>query len=162
MTDKVFGELKYDLGFIGEVSINFFGEESDVKIVIMADEENEGIADIQYETYEMFKKNWTDIQNDIVDSIIAYYNDEEKGSYGPDDKEEFKEWWPNIESKEDLLPLIHIDTIVIPDSYLMGDGRTIYVLFNRDWGGEDYDDNGVAVRLVDENVGDVGYKDMAY
>lgn len=41
-------------------------------------------------------------------------------------------------------------------------GRGVYVLFNRDWGGEDYDDNGVAVSIVNECVDEVGYKDIAY
>ena len=38
----------------------------------------------------------------------------------------------------------------------------IYVLFDRDWGGEDYDDNGVAVFIEDGEVAEVAYKDIAF
>lgn len=41
-------------------------------------------------------------------------------------------------------------------------GRGLYVLFDRDWGGEDLDDNGVAVSIVDDTIDEVGYKDIAY
>lgn len=59
---------------------------------------------------------------------------------------------------------MHIDTIIIPEDFIMEHmgGRGVYVLFNRDWGGEDYDDNGVAVSVVNECVNEVGYKDIAY
>lgn len=38
----------------------------------------------------------------------------------------------------------------------------IYVLFNRDWGGEDLEGNGVAVLVADGEVAEVGYKDIAF
>ena len=161
MKDRVFGELDYDYGFVGKISIDFFGDTEEIDIIIQADDEEDGIADIQYAAYEAFKAKWNDIQNDIAEKIIEYYNNEEKGAYGPDDEEEFREWWPDIESRADLLPLIHIDSVIIPNDYLMGDGRKVYVLFDRDWGGQDLEDNGVAVGLVDEAVEEVGYKDIA-
>ena len=155
MNDKIFGELEFDCGFNGTVAIDLFDEET-VDIIIQVDDEDEGIAEIQYEAYEAFKTNVTDIQKEIAEKIIEFYNNEEKGSYGSEED------WPDIETVDDLLPLIHVDSIVIPNDYLMDDGRTIYVLFNRDWGGEDYDDNGVAVRIVDETVEEAGYKDIAF
>lgn len=44
----------------------------------------------------------------------------------------------------------------------MNGKNPIYVLFNRDWGGEDLDDNGVAVLIEDGEVSEVGYKDIAF
>ncbi|HCW04255.1 MAG TPA: DUF2004 domain-containing protein [Clostridium sp.] len=44
---------------------------------------------------------------------------------------------------------------------MFGD-RPIYILFGRHWGGEDINDNGLAVRLVNEAVEKIGYKDIAY
>ena len=38
----------------------------------------------------------------------------------------------------------------------------VYVLFNRYWGGEDTEDNGVAVLIEDGEVTEVGYKDIAF
>lgn len=40
--------------------------------------------------------------------------------------------------------------------------KEAYILFNRDWGGKDLEDNGVAVLIEDEDVSRVGYKDIAY
>lgn len=162
MTDNVFGELEYDGGFVGKLSLDCFGDTEEVDIIIQADDEEDGIADVQYAAFEAFQAKWNDIQNDILERILEYYNDEEKGAYGPEDEEEFREWWPDIGSREDLIPLLHIDSVVIANDYLMEDGRKVYVLFDRDWGGEDLEDNGVAVGLVDEAVEEVGYKDIAF
>ena len=73
-------------------------------------------------------------------------------------------WWPDIKTIDELKDYLHIDTIIIPEDFIMENmgGRGVYVLFNRDWGGEDYDDNGVAVSIVNECVDEVGYKDIAY
>ena len=38
----------------------------------------------------------------------------------------------------------------------------VYILFNRDWGGEDLDDNGVAVLIENGEVTEVGYKYIAF
>ena len=64
----------------------------------------------------------------------------------------------------ELVEKIHLDSIVIREEYLMelkGE-NSIYILFNRDWGGEDLDDNGVAVLIEDGEVTEVGYKDIAF
>lgn len=164
MNDNIFGELTYDdISFMGTASIDFFGKNYEVTLQVNPNDDVE-IDDIQYEAYQAFLEKWDFIQKDIAEKILAYYNDEEKGSYGPDDEDRFKEWWPEVETIEDIVELLHIDTIIVPEDFIMDNmgGRGIYVLFNRDWGGEDYDDNGVAVSIVDEAVSEVGYKDMAY
>ena len=38
----------------------------------------------------------------------------------------------------------------------------IYILFDRDWGGKDLEDKGVAVLIEDGEVSEVGYKYIAY
>lgn len=40
--------------------------------------------------------------------------------------------------------------------------NSVFILFNRDWGGEDTEDNGVAVLIEDGEVIGVGYKDIAF
>lgn len=164
MTDKIFGELEHDgYAYCGSMEMECFGEKCEVNLQVNA-EEGEEILEEQYEAYQAFMEQWEDIQTDILARILEYYNTEEKGSYGPDDEEEFAEWWPDVDTVDELAELLHIDTILVPEDFIMENmgGRGIYVLFNRDWGGEDYDDNGVAVSVVDENVVEVGYKDMAY
>lgn len=158
--DNVFGSLQWDdNNFIGKVKINIFNSNNLVNIFINTKEKK--IDDIQYKTFELFKKNLEFIQNDILDKLIKYYNNI-KFSYGPEDDDEMKAWWSDINSREDMISKIHIDKIVIQESHLHHNERCIYVLFNRDWGGPDMDDNGVAVEIINEKVNNVGYKDIAY
>jgi len=109
-------------------------------------------------------QNWEEMQHKIASAILQYYNEQEKGAYGPDDEDEFAEWWPDISSEDELVGKIHLDSIVIQEEYLMESNgeNPIYILFNRDWGGEDLDDNGVAVLIEDGEVSEVGYKDIAF
>ena len=51
-------------------------------------------------TYEYFLKKWTALQEDLIDALIKYYNEEERFSYGPDDEVEAAEWWPEIDTKK--------------------------------------------------------------
>ena len=61
-------------------------------------------------------------------------------------------------NKEDLYSE-EVKMIDVMESY--GE-NPVYVLFNRDWGGEDTEDNGVAVLIEDGEVTEVGYKDIAF
>jgi len=161
--DEIFGELEYEnnYGYYGMVKLNFFGEEQEVKIFIESYNSRE-IGERQYETYKLFMKNIKQIEDDIISNLLKYYNAEEKYAYGPDDEEENKKWWPEINTKEDMIKNIHFDEIRINDEVILKNERCIYVLFNRDWGGPDTDDNGVAVEIKNEKVTSVGYKDIAY
>ena len=40
--------------------------------------------------------------------------------------------------------------------------RCLYLLFSRTWGGKDLDDNGIGVCLLDEEIAEIGYKDIAF
>lgn len=161
--DKVFGELEYenDYGYYGKVKLNFFGEEQNAKIFIESFNSSE-IDETQYETYKIFMKKIKQIEDDIISNLLKYYNGGEKFAYGPDDVEENKKWWPEINTKDDMIKNIHFDEIRIHDEVILKNERCIYVLFNRDWGGPDTDDNGVAVEIKNEKVSGVGYKDIAY
>ncbi len=167
--NEIFGELEYEknYGYYGKVKLKFFGTEYDVKICIRTS--NEDIEEIQYETYNAFIKKIKQIEEDIVSNLLMYYNGGndiytygEKNAYGPDDEEENKMWWPDISTKTEMIKNIHFDEIVIQEGFLLKNERCIYVLFNRDWGGPDEDDNGVAVEIKNEKVSGVGYKDIAY
>lgn len=165
--DEIFGELEYkdNYGYYGKVKLNFFGKDIDIKLFIGAI--NSKIEEIQYETYRMFIKKFKQIEEDIISNLLLYYNGgdgilKEKYAYGPDDEEENKKWWPDINTKEDMIKNIHFDEIRIQDGFILKNERCIYVLFNRDWGGPDTDDNGVAVEIKNEKVSGVGYKDIAY
>ena len=165
--DEVFGQLEYEenYGYYGKVKLNFFGIEYDVKICVNSS--NSKIEKIQYEIYKEFINNFKQIEEDIILNLLKYYNGgesvlAEKYAYGPEDKEENKTWWPDINTKEEMIKNIHFDKIIIQDSFSLNNERIIYILFNRDWGGPDDEDNGVAVEIINEKVTGVGYKDIAY
>lgn len=164
--DDAFGELNYyDDYYMSDVELEIFDKTVKSQLMIYKEENQTKIDDIQCKTYNLFIKEKKMIEEQVLEKILYYYNHEEKYSYGPDrDDEEFEIWWPEINTKEDLKKHIELETIVIPFPSTMEiyNGRTIYLLFNRDWGGEDLDCNGVAVRIVNEQVVEVGYKDMAY
>ena len=85
-------------------------------------------------------QDWDELQYKIAAAILQYYNDEEKGSYGPEDEDEFKEWWPDINSEEEMMENIHLDSIIIESEYVMESKgeNPVYILFNRDWGWRRY------------------------
>ena len=165
MFDEVFGDVENDYGYVAKKKLFFFGEEQEIDIHIDIDvDEGKGIAQIQRDAYSALMQNWDKMQHKIVNVILRYYNEEEKGAYGPDVPEEFARWWPDIESEEELVKYVHLDTIIIPADYIMEikGANPVYILFDRDWGGEDLEDNGVAVLIEDGEVSEVGYKYIAY
>ena len=164
MNNTDFEKLEYNEGFgyEGEMSIDFFGKDVNVDLTVNVDDEE--IVDLQYETYEKFKEKWNDLQKEIAEKIIKYYNEEEKGSYGPEDKEEFDKWWPEINTIDELLKQIELEGIIIPEAFIMEDvagGRCIYLTFNKKYG-NDTEDNGIGVKIVNEEVDEIGFKDIAF
>lgn len=61
-----------------------------------------------------------------------------------------------------LLKAVSFETIVVAEDFLMDEGRRIYLLFSKDWGGKDLDDNGIGVCCIDEKITEIGYKDIAF
>lgn len=163
MFDEVFGEVILDYDYVAKKNIIWAGNNQEVEIRIAVDED-EKISQVQRDSFEALMQNWDEMQCKIATAILRYYNEEEKGAYGPDDEDEYAEWWPDINNEDELVEKLHLDSIVIQEEYLMESNgeNPIYVLFNRDWGGEDLDDNGVAVLIEDGEVSEVGYKDIAF
>lgn len=164
MNNNDFKNLNYneDFGYEGEISINFF--EKDVKVDIIINVEDEEINDIQYEAYEKFKEKWDILQKSVAEKIIEYYNEKEKGSYGPEDKEEFNKWWPEINTIDELLNQIELDGIIIPETFVMEEitgGRCIYLTFSKKYG-NDIEGNGIGVKIVNEEVTEIGFKEIAF
>ena len=160
MKNTDFENLEYNefFGYEGEISINFFGKNVNVYFTVNVGDEE--IADMQYETYEKFKEKWKELQKEVAEKIIKYYNEEEKGSYGPENKEEFDKWWPEINTIDELLNQIEIDGIIIPEADVEGE-RCIYLTFNKKYG-NDTEDNGIGVKIVNEEVTEIGFKDIAF
>lgn len=163
MTDIVFGELRKeeDYGWWGKQTLDFGGNTFTVELLIRQGEEDE-IAEIQKEAFQCFMEKWPELQTELIEALIKYYNEEEYYSYGPEDAEEAAKWWPEIKTKNALLQAVTLETIVVPEDFIMDRGRRIYLLFSRTWGGEDLDDNGIGVSYRNEELDEIAYKDMAF
>lgn len=90
------------------------------------------------------------------------YYDSERFSWGPDNQEELLEWWPEITNQEDLLKYMTPESLIISNNFGIETERRVFLLFSRSWGGEAFDDNGVGVSFLNEEIEEVGYKDKAY
>ena len=165
MTDVLFGQLNYEdyLGWSGKMSLVFGEKPYDIAILIQVDEDKETeITNAQRQAYTCFMEKWNSIEPVLVESLINYYNQQEKYSYGPEDEEEAALWWPDINSYEELVINVTPETVIIPPDYLLDKGRRIYLLFDRKWGGDDLDDNGIGVCFLNEQISEIGYKDIAF
>lgn len=159
MVDKLFAELEKNDWLI-EHTLNFGGNLCDVEIEI--DVDGEGIEPEQIKAFQCFFERWSTIQENLIEALIEYYNESERFSVGPSDEKELLEWWPEINTKEELLQAVILETILVGSDASQEDGRTVYLLFSRTWGGEDIENNGIGVCCVNEEIDEIGYKDIAY
>lgn len=163
MTDMIFGELRKedDYGWWGKQTLDFGGNTCTIDLLIHQGDEDE-ITERQKTAFTSFLEKWPELQTELIEALIKYYNEEEYYSYGPDDEEEAAEWWLEIKTKEALLQAVTLETIVVPWDFAMDEGRCIYLLFSRTWGGEDLEDNGIGVHYINETIDEIAYKDMAF
>ena len=124
MLDSVFGILEYEDAWscwVGKLALDFFGNpvELDVYLQQRYDEPEHDIYESQYETFKRFMEQWPALQKPLVERLIRYYNEEERFSYGPDDKEELLKWWPELQTVDDMLQQITLETMVIKSDSLM-------------------------------------------
>ena len=164
MNDGLFGELTYDegIGWCGSTLLAFGGSEYDVQLLINAEEDAEEISALQQDAFLQWMRAWDSAQENMLDALIDYYNQQERFAYGPDDETENALLWQEINTREAMMKAVTPETIVIPSDYLAEGGRTVYLLLGKAWGGEDLDDNGVGVRFVNEQIAYIGYKDIAF
>lgn len=161
MQYKDFRNMEYyeEFGYEGKLAIDFFGKDMNIYFAIKTYDEE--IEEIQYESYEKFKEIWNELQKNIAERIIKYYKEVERFSYGPDDKEELKKWWPEIDNIDEVLEQIELDGIIIPSAVIMENrGRCINLMFSKKWG-NDIEGNGIGIRIVNEEIVEIGFVDIA-
>ena len=168
MTDQAFGALELDANgyWNGRIKLDFFGTEKEVGLMIDSCYESQTeISERQKESFYSFLKKWPELQQTIVKEIIRYYNEEERFSYGPDDPEEAAAWWPEIETVEEMRKWISLDSLVIESDKIVescrAGKRCLYLLFSYQWA-EDYDGNGIGIRLLNEEISQIGFQDIAF
>lgn len=151
INDSIFGELEYNYIWSKDIIIDFLGKETEINLMINGDEDGE-FEEEQYIAYNSLMKNWSCLQEDILESILEYYK-AKRHELGYDI--EGNEKYPLIETIEKLLQNITLVGIVIPYSGAY-EGKECGVIFDCTW---DYE-NGIGICLVDEKVIEVGYQDV--
>ncbi|WP_128102971.1 DUF2004 domain-containing protein [Paenibacillus sp. DCT19] len=150
--DPIFGELDYNFVWSRNIVLQFLGEE--VEVSLLVDGEKDGRFDEkQYTSYQTLVQNWQLIQFDLMQPMLDYYK-QKRHELGYDII--FNENYPNVETTEQLMKMVTLDSIVVPYGEI-NEERDIGILFNCTWDLE----NGVGLRLLDEKVVDMGYQDVA-
>lgn len=148
----VFGELEFDYTWFKYIPIYFFDKEQNIILMIAGDEEEE-FEEGQYDAYKALMDKWDSVHISFLKPILDYYNEKrtELGYHI-----ELNENYPPIESNEELLKYITLVGIKVPYANIYG-GRSIGVSFDCSWDSE----NGLGLRLNNEQVIEVGYQDIA-
>lgn len=153
MINSVFGELTYEYGWNSKTTIDWYGKMINVDLVVSG-EEDEEIDSLQCESYEKFKLAWSDIKDSILERVLSYYiNLRNELGYGDDSNENY----PAISNIDEIKNIITLDSIVVPLSGVY-DGRSIALAFHCEWDAE----NGLGIILVNEEIHDIGYQDIAF
>ncbi|WEZ06994.1 DUF6985 domain-containing protein [Priestia flexa] len=150
--DEVFGEIEYEFGWSRVIIIDFFGNTTEVDLLIDGEEDGQ-FDEGQYIAYQSLMKNWNGIQKHILKSILTYYG-QKRNELGFDI--EVNKKYPLVETTNEILEMISIEGIVVPYADIF-DGRDIGITFNCTWDTE----NGLGVRLLNEKVTEVGFQDVA-
>ncbi|KIL43108.1 DUF6985 domain-containing protein [Jeotgalibacillus campisalis] len=154
MTTKnaIFGEIEFKTGWSRVIIVNFFEHATEVDLIIDGEEDGQ-FDEGQYRAYQSLLNNWNDVQQQILKSVLTYYQ-QKRNELGFDI--EVNNNYPLVETTNEILKMISIDGIVVPYADIY-DGRDIGITFNCSWDTE----NGLGIRLLNEKVTKVGYQDIA-
>ncbi|CAI8966064.1 DUF2004 domain-containing protein [Brevibacillus sp. IT-7CA2] len=152
MNDPVFGELSYFLVWSKDATIHFCGKETEIALTVKGEEDGK-FDEEQYMAYQSFMQNWEHLQQSVLQAILDYYK-QKRHELGYDI--EYHEDYPLIETQEQLLERVVLLEIVVPYGDIF-EGRDIGLLFDCTWDEE----NGLGLRLLNEEVTEVGYQDVA-
>lgn len=120
----------------------------------MVDGEEDGeFIEKQYASYNTLRENWREIQQSILTPILDYYK-EKRSELGYDTS--YDKNYPLIETNDKLLENIKLVGIYVPAAKRF-EARSIGLTFDCTWDEE----NGIGIRLMNEEVARVGYQDVA-
>lgn len=150
--DPIFGNLEYKYSWSKDTTIHFLGKETEMALMIDGEEDGE-FDEEQYTAYQTLMQNWEQLQQSFLQPILDYYQ-QKRHELGYDIA--LNEKYPLVETTDQLLEMITLDGIVVPYGDIR-EGRDIGILFNCTWDQE----NGLGLRLLNEEVIEVGYQDVA-
>lgn len=152
INDDVFGELEYNYAWAKYTTIDFYGKEFEIALMVSGEEDGK-FDEEQYEAYRWLMKNWKSVQEGLLRTILNYYK-ETRHELGYDVV--FDENYPLIETTAQLFDRIKLVGINIPYARNLK-GRCIGLMFDCTWDEE----NGVGILLIDEKINEIGYQDVA-
>lgn len=152
INDAVFGELEYDFIWSRDTIIEFCGSEVEVALMIDGEEDGE-FTEKQYVSYNSFIQNWGHVQQRVLQPLLDYYN-QKRHELGYDISN--NEDYPIIETIDQLLERVRLVGINVPSARRFED-RYIGLTFDCTWDTE----NGVGIRLINEELARIGYQDVA-
>ena len=156
---RIFEEMYDGDYYTGECKIKFefFGKLITINLQVMSEAEP---TEYQRETLDKFMRIFPSIQEKIIKRIVEYYNKEQKNTYGPDDRDEMKKMWPDINSVDEMLKHLEFNSIIIQDEYLYNDG-TVFLAFFYDYG-DDTEGDGIGIKITDGGITEIGYISIAF
>lgn len=152
INDAVFGELEYNYGWVRYTTIEFCETVANIALMVDGDDDGE-FSEKQYASYHSLIEDWGHLQQSILQPILDYYQ-QKRFELGYDVS--YNENYPIIDTVDELLKNIRLVGIYVPSARRF-EGRYIGLTFDCIWDAE----NGVGIRLIDEEVAKVGYQDVA-
>lgn len=147
INDEVFGILNYDYLWEGKVKIKLYDIEYEVELGINGEDE-EGISQLQRDSFVLYKLNENKIVNEIEKAIYNYYKSICKYEREKNDVNILSKV-PDIEECFEMKKIVEHIKVGIPE---LDDHREIGILFDCTW---DYD-LGMGVRIINEKVTKIG------
>ncbi len=140
-----------DFWWTKQIEMEFDKKKYDVQVLVCADE-NETVADIQKESYEVFMEKYEELQPQIIEQVFEYYVDI-RHELGYDKEENVN--YPEVEALE-ITKMLELTDLFVerPDTVeeVYGGARTITLRFACTWDEE----NGLGVLFLNEKIEDIG------
>ena len=150
----LFGEISYDLYWIGEQKIKIFEQEKTIILSIDGSEEGE-FQEAQKDAYKNFIHNMNDIIRKVEDALFDSYQEVYIDYREMFNSEEVDKLVPIIKDKRELANLMSPTQLIIRRVRKNGI-RRVGLLFDCTWEIE----HGVGVKIENEEVTEVGFQDI--
>lgn len=155
MNDELFGEIKYDFGWVGKCSWPIFGNVVATSLAIPCAESAE-IQDYQREAFSAFDKLKGSLCAAAEERIFEYYCEimpELRLRFGPQFADQ---WAPKIGSLNEMRHLVCPTEVIVQQSFTNPPQRVVGLLFNCSWDTS----LGLAVKFINEQLSEVGPQDI--
>lgn len=155
VNDNQFGNLEYNLGWIGKCSWPIFGRWVVTPLSIPCDEADE-IEPAQRAAFAAFELQKDAICASAEEAIFSYCREilpEYRARFGP---ELADQWAPEVDTLSDVGRLVTPKEIIIQQSFTDPPERVVGLLFDCSWDSS----LGLAVKFVDERFSEIGTQDI--